>query len=53
MEAPNRLPLVKHSLALLLSQLDANDRGRDRHLCRQGGIALEPTAATDKARSSV
>jgi len=26
MEAPNRLPLVKHSLALLLSQLDANDR---------------------------
>jgi Ca-activated chloride channel family protein len=50
MEAPNRLPLVKHSLALLLSQLDAHDRVAIVTYAGKAGIALEPTAASDKAK---
>jgi Ca-activated chloride channel family protein len=50
MEAPNRLPLVKHSLALLLSQLDANDRVAIVTYAGKAGVALEPTAASDKAK---
>ncbi len=35
MDAPNRLPLVKQSLAMLLDAAAAERPGRDRHLCRQ------------------
>ena len=35
MNAPNRLPLVKQSLAMLLAQLEAERPRGDRHLCGQ------------------
>ena len=35
MNAPNRLPLVKQSLAMLLDQLQPTRPRRDRHLCGQ------------------
>ena len=34
MQEPNKLPLVKQSLELLLDELGAERHGRDRHLCR-------------------
>jgi Ca-activated chloride channel homolog len=50
MNVPNRLPLVKQSLAMLLSQLDANDRVAIVTYAGNAGTALEPTAASDKAK---
>jgi len=50
MDAPNRLPLVKQSLALLLSQLDANDRVAIVTYAGNAGTALEPTPASEKAK---
>jgi Ca-activated chloride channel family protein len=50
MDAPNRLPLVKQSLAMLLTQLDANDRVAIVTYAGHAGTALEPTAASDKAK---
>ena len=35
MNEPNKLPLVKQSLSMLVDELDARRHGRDRHLCRQ------------------
>jgi Ca-activated chloride channel homolog len=50
MNAPNRLPLVKQSLAMLLSQLDANDRVAIVTYAGHAGTALEPTAASEKSK---
>jgi Ca-activated chloride channel family protein len=50
MYEPNRLPLVKQSLAMLLTQLDANDRVAIVTYAGNAGTALEPTAASDKAK---
>jgi Ca-activated chloride channel homolog len=50
MNAPNRLPLVKQSLAMLLSQLEANDRVAIVTYAGAAGTALEPTAASDKQK---
>jgi Ca-activated chloride channel family protein len=50
MNAPNRLPLVKQSLAMLLTQLEANDRVAIVTYAGNAGTALEPTAASEKTR---
>lgn len=50
MQSPNRLPLVKQSLALLLDQLDPNDSVAIVTYAGHAGTALEPTRAGDKAR---
>jgi Ca-activated chloride channel family protein len=50
MNAPNRLPLVKQSLAMLLTQLGANDRVAIVTYAGNAGTALEPTAASEKTR---
>jgi Ca-activated chloride channel homolog len=50
MNAPNRLPLVKQSLSMLLTQLDGNDRVAIVTYAGRAGTALEPTAASDKAK---
>jgi Ca-activated chloride channel homolog len=50
MDAPNRLPLVKQSLAMLLSQLDANDRVAIVTYAGHAGTALKPTPASEKAK---
>ena len=50
MNEPNKLPLVKQSLAMLVNQLDANDRVSIVTYAGYAGTALEPTAASDKGR---
>ncbi|WCM25588.1 VWA domain-containing protein [Sphingomonas sp. QA11] len=50
MNAPNKLPLVKQSLALLLDQLDADDRVSIVTYAGSAGTALEPTRASEKGR---
>jgi Ca-activated chloride channel homolog len=50
MNAPNRLPLVKQSLALLVSQLQPEDRVAIVTYAGNAGTALEPTAASDKGK---
>jgi Ca-activated chloride channel family protein len=50
MDEPNRLPLVKQSLALLLSQLDGNDRVAIVTYAGHAGTALEPTPASEKTK---
>lgn len=50
MNAPNRLPLVKQSLAMLVEQLDAKDRVAIVTYAGHAGTALEPTAASEKAK---
>ncbi|MFA6116890.1 MAG: VWA domain-containing protein [Sphingomonas sp.] len=50
MNAPNKLPLVKQSLAMLLDQLDANDRVSIVTYAGSAGTALEPTRASEKDR---
>jgi Ca-activated chloride channel family protein len=50
MNAPNRMPLVKQSLALLVEQLEAKDRVAIVTYAGHAGTALEPTAASDKAK---
>ena len=50
MDAPNRLPLVKQSLAMLLTQLQPDDRVAIVTYAGNAGTALEPTAASEKAK---
>lgn len=50
MQEPNKLPLVKQSLGLLLNRLDAGDRVAIVTYAGKAGIALEPTPASDKGR---
>jgi len=50
MQEPNKLPLVKQSLAMLLDQLDANDSVAIVTYAGTAGTALEPTPASQKAR---
>jgi Ca-activated chloride channel family protein len=50
MNAPNRLPLVKQSLAMLVDQLDAKDRVAIVTYAGNAGTALEPTAASEKTK---
>ena len=50
MNAPNRLPLVKQAMAMLLTQLEANDRVAIVTYAGNAGTALEPTSAAEKTR---
>jgi Ca-activated chloride channel family protein len=50
MYAPNKLPLVKQSLEMLLDQLDGNDSVAIVTYAGSAGTALEPTPASEKAR---
>ncbi|HEX8223457.1 MAG TPA: VWA domain-containing protein [Allosphingosinicella sp.] len=50
MNEANKLPLVKQSLAMLLDQLGPDDRVAIVTYAGTAGTALEPTAASDKAR---
>jgi len=50
MNAPNRLPLVKQSLAMLLTQLQPNDRVAIVTYAGHAGTALEPTPASEKGK---
>jgi Ca-activated chloride channel homolog len=50
MDAPNRLPLVKQSLAMLLTQLQPADRVAIVTYAGNAGTALEPTAASEKGK---
>jgi Ca-activated chloride channel family protein len=50
MSPPNRLPLVKQALAMLLTRLDARDRVAIVAYAGQAGTVLEPTPASERAR---
>jgi Ca-activated chloride channel homolog len=50
MNEPNKLPLVKQSLSMLLDQLDANDHVAIVTYAGNAGTALEPTPASQKAK---
>ncbi|MBA3056103.1 MAG: VWA domain-containing protein [Sphingomonadales bacterium] len=50
MNAPNKLPLVKQSMAMLLDQLGADDRVAIVTYAGNAGTALEPTPASRKDR---
>jgi len=50
MEAPNRLPLVKQSLGMLLTQLQPEDRVAIVTYAGNASTALEPTAVSEKAK---
>ncbi|MFA5965867.1 MAG: VWA domain-containing protein [Sphingomonas sp.] len=50
MYAPNKLPLVKQSLEMLLDQLDANDSVAIVTYAGSAGTALAPTPASQKGR---
>ena len=50
MAPPNQLPLVKQSLALLLTQLQPTDRVAIVTYAGSAGTALEPTAASEKGK---
>jgi Ca-activated chloride channel family protein len=50
MYAPNKLPLVKQALSMLVEQLGAQDRIAIVTYAGNAGVALEPTPASDKAR---
>jgi Ca-activated chloride channel family protein len=50
MNAPNRLPLVKQSLAMLLDQLSGDDRVAIVTYAGSAGTALEPTRASEKGK---
>jgi Ca-activated chloride channel homolog len=50
MSGPERLPLVKQSLAMLLEELDASDLVSIVTYAGSAGTALEPTPASQKAR---
>ena len=50
MNAPNRMPLVKQSMAMLLAQLQPTDRVAIVTYAGNAGTALEPTAASEKAK---
>jgi Ca-activated chloride channel family protein len=48
MNEPNKLPLVKQSLAMLVDQLDPNDHVAIVTYAGNAGTALEPTPASQK-----
>ncbi|WP_447762007.1 vWA domain-containing protein [Sphingopyxis panaciterrae] len=50
MNAPNKLPLVKQSLGLLLDQLNGNDRVAIVTYAGSAGTALEPTPASQRSK---
>src|SRR5262245_56561286 len=50
MSPPNRLPLVKQSLTMLLSQLEPTDRVAIVTYAGHAVTALEPTPASEKAK---
>lgn len=50
MNAPNKLPLVKQSLAMLLDQLGAGDRVAIVAYAGGAGTVLEPTPASQKGK---
>jgi Ca-activated chloride channel homolog len=50
MNAPNRMPLVKQSFAMLLEQLQPTDKVAIVTYAGNAGTALEPTAASEKAK---
>ncbi|HEX2726944.1 MAG TPA: von Willebrand factor type A domain-containing protein, partial [Beijerinckiaceae bacterium] len=50
MNAPNRLPLAKQALAMLVDQLDARDSVAIVTYAGSAGTALEPTPASQKAK---
>ncbi len=50
MNAPNRLPLVKQSLAMLVGQLGPGDSVAIVTYAGQAGTALEPTPTSEKGR---
>ena len=50
MQEPNKLPLVKQSLEMLLDKLDPRDKVSIVTYAGYAGIALEPTPASDKAK---
>ncbi len=50
MNAPNKLPLVQQSLAMLLDELDARDTVAIVTYAGSAGTALEPTPASQKAK---
>src|SRR5262249_42588921 len=50
MDAPNRLPLVKQSLAMLVGELAADDHVAIVTYAGEAGTALPPTAVRDKAK---
>jgi len=50
MDAPNRLPLVKQSLAMLLDQLGEKDTVAIVTYAGSAGTALPPTSASEKAK---
>jgi Ca-activated chloride channel family protein len=50
MNEPNKLPLVKQSLAMLLDQLDGDDSVAIVTYAGYAGTALEPTPASQKAK---
>ncbi|MFO1058484.1 MAG: von Willebrand factor type A domain-containing protein [Dongiaceae bacterium] len=50
MDGPNRLPLVKQALAMLLGELDPADRVAIVAYAGEAGTVLEPTAVREKSR---
>src|SRR5262249_12663847 len=50
MDEPNRLPLVKQSLAMLLDELDPNDRVAIVTYAGEAGPALPPTPVSEKSK---
>ncbi|HHY50384.1 MAG TPA: VWA domain-containing protein [Alphaproteobacteria bacterium] len=50
MDEPDKLPLLKRALSLLVSQLSANDTVAIVAYAGSAGVVLEPTQATDKAK---
>jgi Ca-activated chloride channel family protein len=50
MDGPNRLPLVKQSLSMLVDQLDPKDHVAVVTYAGDAGTVLEPTEAKDKSK---
>ncbi len=50
MDEPNKLPLVKNSLKMLLDGMNANDKVSIVVYAGAAGTVLEPTPATEKAK---
>ncbi|HEV7276518.1 MAG TPA: VWA domain-containing protein [Devosiaceae bacterium] len=50
MDEPDKLPLLKRALGLLVGQLDADDTIAIVAYAGSAGVVLEPTAASDKTR---
>ena len=50
MDGPNRLPLVKQSLSMLVGELEPSDRVAIVTYAGEAGTALEPTPASDKSK---